>query len=175
MKFLFLWMLLVSCSSFEEQAQLGEVIYNVGKVFPFTKNYRRIDDELKPYIKDFEDFYKVRIDFRVKFASQHDQDAMLDAAAVCEFDYLAASKSIMINRDAWNTLTEPTRLAIIYHELGHCVYFRDHRETLMPDTKDTPFDQVPDSLMFPYVSPEWDPIYIEYWDYYREELRKLNR
>lgn len=50
-----------------------------------------------------------------------------DAAGVCSFSPSHANE-ITIDRSIWNSISGNLKELIMYHELGHCVLYRDHRE-----------------------------------------------
>jgi hypothetical protein len=68
---------------------------------------------------------------------------------------------ITINKANWDKMDEPEREALIFHELGHCVLRREHRESYT--------DQgIPESLMNPYTIE--GRVYTYNESYYVKEL-----
>ena len=70
--------------------------------------------------------------------------------------------TIDINEAYWNGLDSYTRKALVFHELGHCILLRAHRNDLDATNK-------PSSLMNMYVVGSWyfnDSTY----DHYMKEL-----
>ena len=110
-----------------------------------------IDQELVPYLNMY---------LKVKGSSLHYDIPIrlvkLDILGRCTSwsnDY----RQIVINKDYWKnpTTTETAKIALIFHELGHCDLNRRHTETLLSDGK-------PASLMYPYNIP-YLPLMEEYY------------
>ena len=53
-----------------------------------------------------------------------------------------ASKLVKINQTLWSRLTPGDREELIFHELGHCILYRDHNLTTVSG--------IPVSIMYPY-------------------------
>jgi hypothetical protein len=70
---------------------------------------------------------------------------------------------IRVRKMAWEFLNEKQRLALLYHELGHCALNREHT-----DTELTALFETPTSLMSPYLVSESD--LNKRYDYYISEL-----
>lgn len=70
---------------------------------------------------------------------------------------------VIISRTKWEKLDEASRRQLLFHELGHCVLFREHQEG-RADTG------IPLSLMHPYAIDSYT--YSQFEDYYTEELFK---
>ncbi len=86
---------------------------------------------------------------------------------VCSITRMKSGRLILkitINSDAWNKFTEPGREQLLFHELGHCVLFRDHLDEIHSDG--TRFR----SIMATYGVPEAD--YKLYREEYLQELFK---
>lgn len=65
---------------------------------------------------------------------------------VCEERWFQSSR-IYIDRRAWAHTPEPGREALIFHELGHCVLKREHKDTVMTVRLESGARQVPESIM----------------------------
>lgn len=68
---------------------------------------------------------------------------------------------IVISKKYWIDLSEFEREELLYHEMGHCVLMRRHRD-------DTDEMGIPKSLMYPYMLPEY--VYRYYRNEYVSEL-----
>ncbi len=69
---------------------------------------------------------------------------------------------ISVNQDLWQGESDDYRRLVLFHELGHCVLFREH-----DTTTDGPHGQVT-SIMYPSIQDT--DIYYNYWGYYMREL-----
>lgn len=63
--------------------------------------------------------------------------------------------TIYINEVQWNYYSETSRKVMIFHEMGHCVLWREHSASFY-------------SIMYPYLLG--DSMYIYYWNDYMKEL-----
>lgn len=67
---------------------------------------------------------------------------------------------IVIDRNYWNNQDSLTQESIMFHELGHCLLMRPHRQQYRVS------DLTPISLMHPQVIKSWlyEPYYYDYQD-----------
>ncbi len=68
---------------------------------------------------------------------------------------------IVISRKKWDKLDEVARRQLLFHEMGHCVLFRDHRGGHTEDG-------IPVSLMNPYAIDSYT--YAQFEEAYNQEL-----
>jgi len=69
---------------------------------------------------------------------------------------------IVINSQEWEGLNHTRRKLLIWHELGHCILKRTHKEH--------PDKPVPVSIMNPYIDIELELWYLNNPSYYEAEL-----
>ncbi len=77
---------------------------------------------------------------------------------------------VEIKKSYWDSASEDSKKALIYHELGHCLLFRDHNTSLA--YAPTLNKQIPLSVMYPYIitglgsqiSNFFSTYIAEYWD-----------
>ncbi len=57
-------------------------------------------------------------------------------AGRCEWHFIKGRK-VLIDPDKWEGLDEPSREALLFHELGHCLLHREHdsKEARIPDLR----------------------------------------
>ncbi len=116
-------------------------------------------------------------DLVVRFGSPEEVGERRDG--VCETgDFIPPT--VILNVRNWGRMSEESREALMFHELGHCVLFRNHVSEYMADakassTESNPGDsqeedgtKVPRSLMYPIaLNPE---MYVDHRDHYHHEL-----
>lgn len=97
-----------------------------------TKSYENVDSELWSYWESFEEEAALRgvdIDLEalelVGIFVEIDQDHV---AGSCTFSS-NQPRVIRIDRTIWKDLPDRYREFIVFHELGHCVLFREHDES----------------------------------------------
>lgn len=71
--------------------------------------------------------------------------------------------AVAINRNYWRSATRWDREALIFHELGHCLLYREHRDSLKLD-----IDRCPKSLM--HSDANFDTCFPKYREEYISEL-----
>lgn len=127
-----------------------------------------IDIELAPYVTEFvADSVAVGrpvfIDnLIVKFQSGLGGDVLgecQDANGGTE-----GTPNIYINSDNWDEQSAISKKAIMYHELGHCVLFLGHDETMININGYL----IAKSIMYPWIQA--DNIYRDHWNSYVYEL-----
>jgi hypothetical protein len=118
--------------------------------------------QFEPYVQKFEQESEVVgapvkvTDLKVQFGEMKDEREN----GVCEV-FEDETPTITINKEAWDTMTDADREALMFHELGHCVLRRNH-------VTEVSADGTPVSLMNPYrIQTE---IFVENQDYYIHEL-----
>jgi hypothetical protein len=90
------------------------------------------------------------------------------------------SNEVLIDIDHWNRMDDLTRVAVVFHELGHCLSGRIHTGYSGHLTDDIPIflglinntdyflDNCPKSLMYPTILPR--TCLKRYWNYYMIDL-----
>lgn len=68
---------------------------------------------------------------------------------------------IVINYGHWKNFSNVEREELLYHELGHCILNRWHKN-------DTDSLGIPISIMYPYILPEM--VYLKYREFFIMEL-----
>lgn len=124
-----------------------------------------IDSSLQPYVNDFVDEGRsegvtIVIDnLSVRFAD----DIPGVAIGQCSmFDHgTVGTPSIIIERAYWDSHSEIAKKVVIFHELGHCVLFREH-------VWGWTASNIVASIM--YYSIQYDSMYSNNWAYYMHEL-----
>lgn len=71
---------------------------------------------------------------------------------------------IFIALDTWGGLTPMLRKEVLFHEMGHCVLWLEHDETMI--TLNGWY--IPKSIMYPSIQAE--STYAMFWPYYMHEL-----
>jgi len=126
----------------------------------------KIDSEFKKYVEYFETKTGDTVSVDMKFAVIDD----LRTVARC---YMFEDKKynyVEVDPDYWfMELNESEREEVILHELGHCIYLRDHDEMILKG-KDFGLSQnIYKSIMYPYVFG--GDIYENHKQYYVDELK----
>lgn len=68
---------------------------------------------------------------------------------------------VALDPEFWGSINDATRRSLLFHELGHCAAWQDHRGTILKNG-------MPSSLMYPYVVSGW--WYGPNQDYFDREL-----
>lgn len=123
-----------------------------------------ITSDFKPYVQDFIDEGKaVGKTIVIDNLSIHFIPA-LDGSVIGEcWDRghgTTGIPSILISKEYWDYANDVERRVLLFHEMGHCVLWRDHVETWQP------FGVT--SIMYPYL--EGWTMYTNNWAYYMHEL-----
>lgn len=127
--------------------------------------------EFDPYFQRFE-AYSVQFgratggdtDVRIVFG-----ELAPGVAGLCQQTTFQSPK-VVVNRAVWNARSVASREALIFHELGHCLLGRDHRDEMKTEvrTSDGRERSIPASLMNLRGVP--GTIYFENKEYYLREL-----
>lgn len=133
-------------------------------VFKSTKKIVSIDNNLVEYVNDF-----------VNESKLYGKPVVIDSLFVYFVPRLPGSTvalcymtgimgdgipTVQIDREFWTGASQTTKEVIIFHELGHCVLFREHLDTWNKG--------IATSIMYPYI--ESDYMYSNNWNYYMYEL-----
>lgn len=84
-----------------------------------------------------------------------------------DFIHTLNTKKITLNKKIWENASNFRRKVMLYHELGHCLLYREHNNNLMPVT------YYPESIMYPETAGNNSPelrYMLNNWDYYLDEL-----
>jgi hypothetical protein len=125
-------------------------------------NSAHIRDDFAPYYRSFlREAAKRGVGAAKKVSIEFSDD--LDEAGVCE-ESPVGTAMIKINRRIWDRQPFSKKEALVFHELGHCVLGRDHR-----DSETIVFwnIKIPSSIM---ASDDWFPYYGAFREYYLDEL-----
>ena len=130
-----------------------------------------IDPDAQQYVDEFQNQYGVSVNVPVTFTDKFDSGPMI--VGMC---YTNGSVSLL--RSYWDDADDTQRHLLVYHELGHCVLNRQHREDTFKvigpyDPSKGLYNPVyfyPMSIMYPYTFDSG--VYLEYKDMYDRELRQ---
>jgi hypothetical protein len=96
------------------------------------------DPAFLPYLQAFHRQYSADIlDTEIEFVSMFPTNNEL---AQCEMGF----DHVEVRRDYWEMLSETSRKVLIFHELGHCIFNRIHRNDVYDDN-------CPKSIMSTYL------------------------
>jgi len=122
--FFFSGLLLTSC-------YVEESISDLDSKAPSEKSYPDVDRRLWPYFTSFEAAaleHGIRIDLvALKITGVIENIPDSGVAGTCQFG--SHIHHVTIDQQYWNRASDLRKEFVIYHELGHCVLARGHRET----------------------------------------------
>lgn len=102
---------------------------------------------VSPELQSYVDTYQMPNSISVLLSDE----LPLELAGKCEYwqqDHTRRQyKRILINRKVWNAYADIQRLALIHHELNHCVRGMEHDEGVLPNG-------CPDNIMYPSIPSE---------------------
>lgn len=118
------------------------------------------DPILREYVNRFEDLYGIRVNVPINFS-----ELGLNHAGVCT-QWASGYAEIEVDETEWHKFNLDQREQLIFHELGHCVFSRQHDNGTLPDT-------CPKSIMrsFMFNSFEIYKCYKPMHNYYVDELK----
>jgi len=121
------------------------------------KSIYLVTGDFQPFIDNFSALYKEPIaDLIVEFG-----DTNYEANRVIGTCYYGTVPRIVINSDFWERSSYYDKQVLLYHELGHCVLGRSHRDDLTVESR-------PLSIMNSFhIGQFW---YTGYMDEYDSEL-----
>ena len=122
----------------------------------YPKVSKYINPDFAPYYAEFESIYGTYPAIGIDFSEGLDPRYL----GICRTT--AGGNYIYINSKHWYGLSEHLKIALIFHELGHCLLGRSHT------TARYEVDGCPTSLMFPYLVSLI--CYNRYYDDYIDEL-----
>lgn len=97
-----------------------------------TRSYDNVDTRLWPYYMEFEDQaalrgYEIDLNFLgISGAIKEITDE--GVAGTCQYGQHV--HHVTVDKDYWNQSSSVGREFVVFHELGHCVLARDHRESM---------------------------------------------
>lgn len=122
--------------------------------------------DLLPYYEKFEYYYGSLV--RNVLGEFRDLDDP-EVAGYC-WSFANGDRKIEADSAWWATASPLAREALVFHELGHCVLGREHRDSQVQREGLV----IPVSLMSPYILDEF--IYSRFYSYYIQELfDRVNR
>jgi hypothetical protein len=132
--------------------------------------YRKVDDELEPFVKTFENEWGKDISFRVKLSIIPPDEGNERRAGVC-YQWQSGKKIAIIDLDFYYTRTEKQVEQVVMHELGHCALNKGHDDT------NWKIDSIimPNSIMRSWAFNQNEAVkYETYWNRYMDELFDRN-
>jgi hypothetical protein len=123
-------------------------------------NTLQIDSEMQPYVDRFEIETGTHItDLKTSFGPTERPEEV----AYCFLrDY--ETPEIVFDRAYWNSFTDLQREQVMFHELGHCIFKRLHRDDKRPNSR------APASVMYHKMFDE--SAYELYHSEYIQELKE---
>ncbi len=115
-----------------------------------------IDPDFQAYVDKFESQYQTNVNIDIKYSELEEFTlGMCYSYTDPKYNY------IEVDGSSWLELDENHREELIFHELGHCIFGREHDNLFLDEVG------VPKSIMYPYI---FGLEYFEYKSYYLEEL-----
>lgn len=122
-----------------------------------------VEKEIMSYVDKFNSTYNTIVNIEIKFKELDD-----NIAGICYY-YGSESFSnyIEIDKIIFSEYSNLGKEELIFHELGHCIFDREHTVDLFYYKN----SMIPKSIMYPYVFGE-SFFYNENSSYYYNELEK---
>ena len=130
------------------------MLASCGKVDP--NRVTVVDEAFIPYISRFE----AEIEVSADGIDMNFSDLKGNIVGVCEVGW--KERSVLIDKEFWDSSSESEKEELIYHELGHCAMNLDHDSELIKD------GGCPKSIMYPEMLGSCYPLFL---DTYKKELR----
>jgi len=147
--------------------------------FSFTKNYKDIDEEMKPYVDEFIFMSQGKVTQKdIKGLTTGFFEPPSNSATIGVCNYL--TYEISIKESFWKSAGHMDRMEVMFHELGHCVKRRQHTgikddfwhdllfELGLFKVQDSLRDGCPSSIMHPYILGWY--CFNKHYNYYIDEL-----
>lgn len=100
-----------------------------------VRGYPNVDRELWPHFEAFEEAAAVhgfRIDLRnQRINGRIEEIPQQNVAGTCSYRHRNAPKDVVLDDDFWRSSSNTYREYIVFHELGHCVLGRGHKEACL--------------------------------------------
>ena len=139
-----LWTSLLSCSLFLlalsscQKDFIDPITIEKPIVEAGPKSYLGVAEELWPYFERFEIAaaeQNIEVDLvRSKITGVIEELEEENVAGLCTY-YSHAPNHVTIDLEFWNRFSDNFKEMIVFHELGHCILGRDHREGQLQDGK----------------------------------------
>jgi hypothetical protein len=120
-----------------------------------------IDPAFVRYVEDFELAFGKFVDVYMGFEEDLDNGNHGEC-----WRFTDGYREVVINSKGWDRMTILQRRALIFHELGHCVFDMKHDDSLK-------FDGCAKSLMYPH--PISQRCLRQYWRQYESEFQNHDR
>jgi beta-lactamase regulating signal transducer with metallopeptidase domain len=147
---LLLWICL-SWNLVKAEVQLGEFASYLQQFQKASKTYALVN------LKQINNELKIK-NLKIELGTVNTDSEL----GVCELN--RESPTIIINKNLWESLTQVQKEMLLFHELGHCILGRTHKNTFISADQTT----IPASLMSSILISEKS--YSNYRDYYLQEL-----
>lgn len=120
-----------------------------------------VDADLLPYVHEFESIYGLTVSYAVQYDAEAETGGNNPAGGttvgVCRV-WDSGRREVLVNKDWWFSKGDMARRLLIYHELGHCSFDRDHDSRKYSNG-------MPFSIMNPILNPviTWYPSKTAYY------------
>jgi len=146
------------------------------------------NEMLMSFVEDFETRYNIEVAYTVRFDTDRVTGGSSSAGTtvgVCRIYSNPSYREIIINENWWNSASTASRKILMFHELGHCTFERDHDcQTVAQSgpevtcsTQNTPGNFTPASgsnrplsMMYPTINPIVTWYTFGFDAYYEQEL-----
>jgi hypothetical protein len=106
------------------------IIASCGSAPPPSKGNDAVGVDFKPYYNEFIDDLNLRNKRVAHSGITIRFDVMRSPINVGECHYSYPNHTVKINKNYWDKSSDTVKKIIIYHELGHCMLYRDHNNQL---------------------------------------------
>jgi hypothetical protein len=122
-----------------------------------------VEKEIEQYVEKFNLLYNTKVNIEITFKDLKDS-----IAGICYYYGSGSSMNyIEIDKEIFSNYNDLGREELIFHELGHCIFDREHSDQRM----NSKGYSVPDSIMYPYTfGDSW--YYEQNLTHYYDELEK---
>lgn len=116
------------------------LLLNSCTIIRFKPKYEGINPEIKPYVEEFVHASKGKItkshieNLSMELVNMRSDNYFKRSVGICWWT-LNGNREIEINSSSWRWRTDKSRMSLIFHELGHCVYHRVHSMDIPSPTK----------------------------------------
>ena len=104
-------------------------------LIPVQKEFPNVDEALWPYFSNFEEEAakrNINVDLSRTTITGTIQSIHEDGiAGSCSYGGRQRENEVIIDSEFWNRASSLLKEYIIFHELGHCFLFRDHKEACL--------------------------------------------
>ena len=125
---------------------------------------RQSDPILMEYVRHFEEQFQMTlhgVSINFDNLTSYDGNDNLNTIGIC-----TPTGNMYIDKKFFENASERERLSVIYHEIGHCIFYWEHDDRMMND-------YCPASIMTPVIPINYCLDF--HWENYIEEYRdKIN-